>query len=234
MKDTVAASEHLLTAIAQQKSAPTVVLVSSLAVYGIVGLPAGATIDERTPLEPHPERRDVYSEAKHRQEQLFHDFKRRFDFPLVIVRPGVIYGPGRLLLPTRVGFRIAGVFACVGSANPLPLTYVENCAEAVALAGERREAENQAFNVVDDNLPTRGEFLRRYVANVEPISTIRVPYSAVKAASCLLQKGLFTPYRVTSIWHPTRFSNDNLKRLGWSPLISTEEGLRQSLSISVV
>ena len=50
-----------------------IALVSSFGVFGVAGLPRGATVDEGSPLEPFPERRDVYSHAKLRQEQLFRE-----------------------------------------------------------------------------------------------------------------------------------------------------------------
>ena len=49
---------------------------------------------EQTALERHPEWRDHYSHAKLRQEQIFWEYQRRNGFDLVVLRPGVIYGPG--------------------------------------------------------------------------------------------------------------------------------------------
>ena len=66
--NTVVASKHLLEAISATGRAPSikVVLVSSFGVYGVAGLPRGHLVDEATPLEPHPERRDLYSQASTR------------------------------------------------------------------------------------------------------------------------------------------------------------------------
>ena len=133
---------------------PKVVLVSSFGVYGTAGIKRGALVDEDTPLEPNPERRDTYSQAKLRQEKLFRAYQERHGFPLVVVRPGVIYGPGGTPISSRVGLTVPGLFLHLGGRNLLPLTYVDNCAEAIVVAGERGASDGQAYNVVDDDLPT--------------------------------------------------------------------------------
>jgi nucleoside-diphosphate-sugar epimerase len=43
-------------------------LVSSMGVYGTANLAAGAVLDERCPVDPHPELRDPYSYSKIAQE----------------------------------------------------------------------------------------------------------------------------------------------------------------------
>ena len=102
--NTVVGSQRLLEAIG---SLPIrVVLVSSFAVYGAAALPSNATIDEDTPLETHPEKRDVYAQTKLRQETLFREYQQREHFELVVLRPGVIYGPGGGAFSVRVGLQL--------------------------------------------------------------------------------------------------------------------------------
>ena len=88
--NTVVASKHLLEAGLRRSRPPRFVLVSSFSVYGAADLPRGAVIDEHTPLERRPERRDLYSQAKIRQERLFREYQERHGFELVVLRPGVI------------------------------------------------------------------------------------------------------------------------------------------------
>jgi len=88
--NTVVASKRLLDA-ARETKPRRVVLVSSLSVYGTSQVPCGSPIDENGELEQHPEKRDVYSHAKLRQELLFHEYEARGEFELVVLRPGSIY-----------------------------------------------------------------------------------------------------------------------------------------------
>ena len=48
----------------------------------------------------------------------------------------------------------------IGGNAPLPLTYVENCAQAIVLAAENTPSGTTILNVVDDNPPSQ----RRYAA----------------------------------------------------------------------
>ena len=48
---------------------------------------------------------------------------------------------------------LSGSSLHIGGSNTIPLTYVDNCADAIILAGIKHGADGQIFNVVDDDLP---------------------------------------------------------------------------------
>ena len=54
----------------------------------------------------------------------------------------------------------------MGGSNTIPFTYVDNCAEAIVLAGLVKGVDGEALNIVDDDLPSSREFLRLYKNNV--------------------------------------------------------------------
>ena len=157
----VVTSKNLLEAMVMTRFVK-IVLISSFGVYNTGSLPFGTVLNEKTPLEPHPEKRDLYSFAKWRQEKLFRDYQEQYGFPLVVLRPGVIYGPGNSGLSSRIGLSLFGVFLHLGGRNTLPLSYLDNCAEAVVVAGRSEESVGQVYNVHDDDLPTCQQFLRQY------------------------------------------------------------------------
>lgn len=235
--NSVVAGRNLLDAIGDRKPM-RIVLVSSFGVYGVAGLHRGALLDESTPLEPHPEKRDVYSYTKLRQEQLFHEYQKKLGFELVVLRPGVIYGPGGGHFSGRVGLNLFGVFLHLGGTNLLPLTFVENCADAIVTAGSAPAAAGQVYNVVDDNLPTSSQYLRRYKRDVQTMRSVRVPYFALKALSRAVEsyhrwsKGqlpaIFTVYKTASSWGGNRFSNKQLKLIGWKQRVPTTEALHRT------
>jgi nucleoside-diphosphate-sugar epimerase len=235
--DSVAASRNVLDA-ATGLNPMRIVLVSSFAVYGFAGLRRGAKVTERTLLEPHPEWRDHYSHTKRRQEQLFWEYQRRNGFDLVVLRPGVIYGPGGGHFSNRVGLTLGNLQLNFGGRNLLPLTYVENCAEAVVVAGTHPDTAGQVYNVHDDNLPTCREYVRAYKKSVRDIKSISVPYFALRLLSRILAKyhtyskgqlpAILTPYKVASVWRGSRFDNSKLYSIGWRQLVPTAEALRRS------
>jgi nucleoside-diphosphate-sugar epimerase len=238
-RNSVVASQRLVDAIERSARPVKVILVSSVSVYGAADLPSGAVITEHTPVEPHPEKRDIYSHAKLWQERVFWEGRRRARFLMVVVRPGVIYGAEGAPLPARIGMEVFGVFLNLGGTNPLPLTFVENCAAAVVLAG-RRGAEGEIYNICDDDPPTCGEYLTRYRREVRKLRTMRVPYVLLYQISKLLERyvhwsegqlpPVFTPYKVSTMWKGVRFDNAKLKRLGWKPPVPTYEALSRTFS----
>ncbi|MCU1226431.1 MAG: epimerase [Edaphobacter sp.] len=241
--DSVVASRNLLDAVAplsKQVKPMRVVLVSSFGAMGVSQLGRGAMVDEATPMETHPEWRDVYSYSKLRQEQLFWEYRERFGFELVVLRPGVIYGPGGGHFSNRVGLSLFGMFVHLGGSNLLPLTYVENCAEAIVVAALHQEGDGQIYNVVDDDLVTSAQYLALYKKNVRPMRSVPVPYFALMWASKAVEgysrrsKGqlpaIFTPYKTRAMWGGNRFSNAKLKSIGWRPVVSTQEGLGRAFA----
>ncbi len=238
--NTVVTSRNLLEAASRLQQSPKIVLTSSFALYGVAEMPRGALVSEGSPIERHPEQRDLYSFTKARQERLFWDYRQRHGLPLVVVRPGVIYGPGGTPMSNRVGLRLPGVFLHLGGNNTLPLTYVENCAEALVVAGERCPGDGEVVNVVDDNLPTCAQYLARYRREVEPLRSVRLPYFATSLLARAVDayhthsKGqlpaILTPYKAASLWSGNRFDNTRLKELGWRQPVSTEEGLSRTFA----
>jgi nucleoside-diphosphate-sugar epimerase len=239
---TVVATQNLLEAIrhAPEGQRPRVVHCSSFAVYGVADLPRGSTIDETTPLEPHPDRRDLYAQAKLRQEKLFHEYATQHGLQAAIARPGVIYGPGGPPMSSRVGFFARGVFVELGGKNLLPLSYVENCAEALAVIAERGRFTCDIYNVHDDELLSCDAYLDRFERDVRKVRTVRLPYGATRAIAQVLgalrtaSRGRLpaplSPYAVDTTWKKHRFSNARLHAIGWSPRVSTDEGLRRTFS----
>ena len=244
--DSVVASRNLLDAVVARTKPMRVVLISSFGAMGVSGLGRGAEVDEDTPIEARPGQRDVYSYAKLRQEQMFFEYRERHGFDLVVLRPGVIYGPGTDGGPggghfsNRVGLSLFGVFAHLGGKNLLPLTYVENCAEAVVVAALAAEASGQIYNVVDDDLVTSAQYLRLYKKKVRPLRSVRVPYWLLLWGSGVVERysarskgqlpAIFTPYKTKAMWGGNRFSNRKLKALGWKPVVRTADGLERAFA----
>jgi nucleoside-diphosphate-sugar epimerase/peptidoglycan/xylan/chitin deacetylase (PgdA/CDA1 family) len=237
--DSVVSSRNLLDAVADRKPL-RIVLVSSFGVYGVAGLCRGTQVNEQTVLEPHPERRDHYSFAKLRQEQLFWEYQRRNGFELVVLRPGVIYGPDGGHFSNRVGLTVGNWQLHFGGSNLLPLSYVDNCAEALVIAGTHQRAAGEVYNVHDNDLPTCREYLRAYKKNVTKIRSISVPYFAVQLLASMVAKynryskgqlpAILTPYKAATQWGGNRFNNSKLRSIGWEQLVTTTEGLRRSFA----
>jgi nucleoside-diphosphate-sugar epimerase len=235
--NSVVTTRNLLEASVQNNCLKRFVNVSSFTVYSNRGKSQGRLLDESSPVETRPElRADAYSYAKIRQDELVIEYGRKFAIPYVIVRPGYVYGAGHQAITSRVGLDTFGIFLHMGGSNKIPFIYVDNCAEAIALAGLKAGVDGEVFNIVDDDLPSSRKFLRLYKRNVRHFRSVYVP-KAVSYAFCYLwerysawSEGQLPPAFTRSGWHAywkkTCYSNDKLKmRLGWSPKVATEEAL---------
>lgn len=238
MLNTVVATRNLLDA-AVAAGVKRVAVVSSFSVYNTESLVDGEWLDESSPVEAVGVDKGPYAFSKVRQEQLVNEYQRRHGFEVVFVRPGVIYGEGGPAMSPRVGIRALGWFASLGGSCLLPLTHVDNCADAV-VAAALRGAPGSIFNVVDDELPTCSHYLRLYRQQVETLRVLRLPYLALMLGARLLQsysrrsKGqlpaILTPYIVRSTYRPLKYRNAALKSIGWQPTIRIAQGLAQTLA----
>ena len=158
----VVTTRNLVEAGLHHSSLRRFVNISSLAAYTNRRKPRGGLLDESCQVEDQPQLRDAYCYAKVKQDELVMNYGKNQNLPYVILRPGVVYGPGKHAISGRVGIGTFGVFLHLGGPNLVPLTYVDNCAEAIVLAGLKPGVDGEVFNVVDDDLPTSRHFLKLY------------------------------------------------------------------------
>lgn len=241
--ETVVSTEKLMSAV-QQSEVRRIVFCSSFSVYGASQLASGSTFDENCPLEPVPHKRDPYAWCKFYQEQWVRDHAGGRE--LLVLRPGVIYGDDKGLLSPRVGMALPGLpfFLKIGGRARVPLTHVENCADAFALAALKEGVGSQTFNVVDDNCPTQSQYLKIYQRAFGKIpNKVPMPYPVFLLMCWSFEQlhriskgnfpGIFSPYKAKSMFRPFSYSNSKLKQvLGWQPLVSLSQGIESSVEFS--
>jgi len=241
--NSVVATRNLLDASLTTARLERFVLVSSFSVYTNCEKPHGRLLEESCPLEEHGELRgEAYCFAKYHQEKLLADYHKNRNVPYVVVRPGSVYGPKQQAIMGRVGIDTFGLFLHLGGPNTIPFTYVDNCADAIVLAGLVQGVDGEVFNVVDDDLPSSWQFLSLYKRNVRTFKSVYVPH-AVSYVLCHFweiyhrwSEGQLPPAfnrkRWHAYWKKTRYSNERLKtRLGWTPRVSTADGLQNFFQI---
>lgn len=235
--NSVVTTRNLLEAIARQKCLRRFVSVSSFAIYTNSNNPQRRLLDESCPVEQRADLRgEAYCFAKVKQEEIVTEYGKKLGIPYVTVRPGYVYGPGKTI-SSRVGIDTFGIFLHLGGSNTIPLTYVDNCADAIALAGLTPGIEGEVFNVVDDDLPTSRRFLRLYKKNVERFRSVYVPH-VISYSLCFMwewysnwSEGQLPPAfnrrRWNAYWKKTNYSNKKLKTIGWTQRVPTAEGFKR-------
>lgn len=199
--------------------------------------------DESEPLPAH--HREGYPQSKVEAEQLALHYCRELGVPVVVLRPGFVYGPrDRTVLPRLIdslrhdGMRYPGA----RGARALNTIYVANLVQAIFLAVEREQAVGQVYNLTD------GEFVskRRFVEAVAdamnlPHPTRTPPFwlawlvtwssEAIARARGATEAPAFNFTRLKFMGLNLDFSIDKAKReLGYQPRYSFSDGMAETMA----
>lgn len=229
----VSGTRHVLDA-ACAAGVAHVVHMSSLAVHPYTGHEAG---DETTPRGWNI---NAYTRSKNRAEDVVQSYRGRI--MMTIVRPGVIpYGPGdRLSIPGISDALARGIYAHVdGGRARVCLSYVENLADGMILAGRRDGVSGETYVIADDVVIWR-DFIDAVADAFElPRARRSVPFAVAYRVAVLLEAIYrilrlrrappLTRYRASLFRGDLVFSAAKARHeLGWVPRIGFREGLRRT------
>ncbi|MBC7791197.1 MAG: NAD(P)-dependent oxidoreductase [Anaerolineae bacterium] len=180
---TVEGTRNLLSAM-REAEVRHIVGLSTLAVYDYQRIAAGAPLDETSPLEEDFDKRGPYIGAKRQQEELIRRDAISNGWRWTLVRPGIVFGRDRTWFH-HLGMQLSATrWICLAKDSVLPITYVENCAEAIVLALDSDAAGGETLNIVDDDLPSRGHYIEELARHTQPTPKIlSVPWDLLDAAS---------------------------------------------------
>jgi nucleoside-diphosphate-sugar epimerase len=152
----VVALEHMLIAAQRNGRLRRWIQISSLGVY-----PARHHFGTDETVAPDLAGLDGYTRTKAEAELVIERHIRDFGLPAVILRPGFIYGPGdRHALPRIVERLRKGKMRFLGRGDRvLNNTSVDNLCDAVLLTIEKPGIDGETFNIRDERLVTREEFI---------------------------------------------------------------------------
>ena len=238
----VFALEHLLTAAERAGRIRRWIQISSLGVYqarhhfgtdetvdiGIKGL-------------------DGYTQTKVEAEWLLQQHMDRQKLPIVIVRPGFIYGPGDRHVVPRLLERISkGKMKMIGDGHCLlNNTYVGNLVDAVLLSMEKDIAIGEIFNVRDDRLVTRVEFIGTIADYMGKPCPGTIPEWLARALARSMEgmarlagaseSPLLTQARIKFLTLNLDFSIAKAKRLlGYQPRFDFQDGIRETFTVPTI
>jgi nucleoside-diphosphate-sugar epimerase len=234
----VSATENLIDA-ARAAGVGRFVHVSSL---GIFDIPCdGTTVTEESDYDHRPMMRGHYTRSKIDADRIACAAARIGD-PIVIVRPGVIFGhdhPAEPLYLGRVSRRVGSLLVVIGSPSYLvPVVYVENAADAVVLAGTVSGIEGRSFNVIDDPELTQASYFQRlkglpscprHVAYL-PVGFFHPAAAGLDACYRRIgRRGWGVGYQLVRSGRSARYPNDAARgTLGWEPRVSLEQALERT------
>jgi nucleoside-diphosphate-sugar epimerase len=196
--------------------------------------------------EPLPERHmDGYTQTKVESEQLVLRYHREHGLPVVVLRPGFIYGPrDRTLMPKMLeNLRLRRVRYIGGGKGAMNCIYVGNLVEAALLAAEKPEAVGQIYNLTDGEFISKRRFIESIVEGMglphpKPVG---VPLWLARIMASYLENrarkhGSPKPPRLTQgrlklLGLNLDFSIEKAKReLGYRPRWNFDEGMRETVA----
>lgn len=209
---------------------------SSLTVLGIHF--DTTALDEQSPYtDKHFE---LYTETKIQSEKLVIEYARTKNLPAIIIRPGIIWGPGDTTFLPRLHPLAKYHLLCYisGGHNPLCLSYVANLVDALILAAESPGAVGSIYNITDSETVTSRMFfsgLSKALDCSPPFYSL--PYSIVyglgglsEVAAKLLRfknEPLLTRFAVNLLSCRGTYHIEKARQeLGYNPRVTFEEGMK--------
>src|SRR5713226_5167804 len=196
--------------------------------------------------EPLPARHmDGYTQTKVEAEQLALDAHRLHGTPVVVLRPGFVYGPrDRAVLPKLADNLKRGNVRYVGDASKLVMNtiYVGNLVDAIFLAIEKPEAVGQVYNLTDGDRVTKRKFFETIADGLGlPRPKRKVPLFIAKLVARILEKRArrigkkdaprLTQARLKFLGLNLDFSIEKAKReLGYAPRVSFDRGIQETMA----
>ena len=241
---TVLATKNLLKAMVDTQVL-RLVAISTFSVFDYLTVPSGQILNEDSAIEQQPQQRDVYAQTKLLQEKMVRNFEEQDGGQVTILRPGMIYGRDHLwnaCLGAKVSDRL---WIRIGANAQIPLTYVENCAEAIVATVESDQAIGKTMNIVDNDLPTQRVYADK-LTKLMPRSPYTIPINwtvmrllarstwmcnNLLASGKIKLPGVLIPARLNARFKPLRYSNIRAQQvLNWQPKYSLDAALERSCS----
>ncbi len=176
-----------------------------------------------------PAAEDPYGVSKYEAEQLLRQIATETGMEVVIIRPPLVYGPG-------VKANFESMMRWLARGVPLPLAAVtqnrrslvalDNLVDLIVTCLNHPAAANQTFLVSDGEDLSTTELLKRMGAALGcPARLFHLPPGLLKLGAALVRKpGIYQ--RLCGSLQLDIAKTRQL--LGWSPLVSVDEGLRRA------
>lgn len=230
----VLGTQNLLE-VAKEAGVKKFIHVSSVSVLGVS--PDGHPLKES---EFQNEDSD-YGSSKREGERIVLEYYRKYKFPVVVIRPCLVYGPRcmvRLIMFKFVKWRLFPLFN--GGEAKMEFCYVDNVVRSLLLAEKENEVIGEVFNITDGqsySLKMVLETIAKELKVNPPF--INIPVWAGKVAGRISEfvsavVGVYPPFSATAAEWMSKDTNvyDCRKAkeiLGYRPRISLEVGIKRTV-----
>ncbi len=233
-----------VVASAQRHGVRQLIHVSSLSVLSAL-TNREQPITEDWPLEPHAQRRGLYTQTKLVAEQIVTRAVKDHRLPAVIVRPGEVIGRGAPLFSPGIGIRRGRHLLILGDGQlAVPLIHVHDLVDALVACEKRQLTDGSILHLVDGTQVTQNELARRWMElKGETLTVHHIPrwfiYSLALLSSgllaCLGKSSPASLYRFRSALARRQFCGTRAASvLEWKPERGVWQGLRDTIQGALV
>ncbi len=188
---------------------------------------------------------DGYTQTKVEAERVAREFQVKHGLPVVILRPGFVYGPrDRVVLPKLIRKMSTGkIHYLGGDQRALNTIYIRNLVDAVLLAVENPRAVGQVYNLTDGESVSKRRFFEAVADGMGLTKSKQLlPRPVAAGIVWLLRKHVVRATRAGRkpiISHAQfkflllnlDFSIEKAKReLGYKPRYSFDQGMKETIA----
>lgn len=229
---TVVGTQNVIDAC-KKHGVKQLVHISSMSVIDWAGSAGNGPVSEAANLEPRPDERGAYTRAKLEAEQLVAAAATQ-GLPVVILRPGQIFGGGIPLINGAVARNAGGRWLVLGDGKlELPLVYIDDVVDAILCSIAKRLTRGEVLQIIDPEHLTQEDVLGLAGGTR---SIVRVPRPVVFALGKLSELPLgalgrpspIAVYRLKSALARLHYQSDRAaKILDWHPRVGVREGIKR-------
>jgi nucleoside-diphosphate-sugar epimerase len=223
-RTTVPALRVLFEAVCAAGGSPRIILMSSLNVLGNV------SYSNATEKSPRRKTKELHVDLKIEAEQLAEEWIAK-GMEVVILRPGLIYGPGEPHVPKLAEAIYKKKFVYIGSRdNIVPLVHVSDMVEAMRLAGQSN-APRRVYQITDGSQTTISDLVRHLARILQcPEPTRVLPTIVPRVANSVFEMiGKRGPVSRAALRFLGSSRHVDIQRarneLGFQPRVNISEGL---------
>jgi len=191
-----------------------VVHTSTSEVYGTARY---TPIDEEHPLQAQ----SPYAASKIAADKLAESFHRSFQLPVVTIRPFNTYGPrqsARAIVPTIVAQALVGTRVRLGNLAPVrDLCFVKDTVHGFLLAAKAQGAIGQVINLCTESGMSIGTLAKRIFEILGVQREIEEVFQRLRPKGSEVMELIGSAARSREV-------------LGWTPKVTLDEGLAQTIS----
>jgi len=184
-------------------------------------------VDERAPLEPHPELRGHYTRVKGEAERIVREAVQQRGLNAVLLRPGGVVGPDKPLLTPAVAQRAGSLLVVIGDGKlDLGLVHVDDVVDAMLAASTAKIESGTIVQLVEPASLTQNEVIAHYRSRGLKATVVHIPVWSMVALAATVEKifglmGKGSPIGPRRIRAATTARTYDCQRaadlLGWKP-----------------